>query len=149
MQQLRPTTHNRIVLLKESRTKGTRAGPPDRHSHAVDMAMQRYPYFCVDFELAEIYGYTTRAFNQQVKNNASKFDDDFRFQLTREELDDLVRSKNLISRTSSVFQGQSGGTRYLPWAFTESGIYSGLFMKSSWSVHSVHSHGPGWLYPSK
>ena len=68
----------------------------------------------LDFELAEIYGYTTRAFNQQVKNNASKFDDDFRFQLTREELDDLVRSKNLISRASSVFQGQSGGTRYLP-----------------------------------
>lgn len=57
----------------------------------------------LDFELAEIYGYTTRAFNQQVKNNASKFDDDFRFQLTREELDDLVRSKKLISRTNSVF----------------------------------------------
>ena len=77
----------------------------------------------LDFELAEIYGYSTRAFNQQVKNNATKFDEDFRFQLTREELDDLVRSNNLISRTNKVFQGQSGGTRYLPWAFTESGIY--------------------------
>ena len=44
----------------------------------------------LDFELAEIYGYSTRAFNQQVKNNATKFDEDFRFQLTREELDDLV-----------------------------------------------------------
>ena len=33
----------------------------------------------LDFELAEIYGYTTKAFNQQVKNNIEKFDDDFRF----------------------------------------------------------------------
>ena len=39
----------------------------------------------LDFELAEIYGYTTKAFNQQVRNNISKFDEDFRFQLTREE----------------------------------------------------------------
>ncbi len=33
----------------------------------------------LDFELAEIYGYETKAFNQQVKNNIEKFDDDFRF----------------------------------------------------------------------
>ena len=39
----------------------------------------------LDFDLAEIYGYTTKAFNQQVRNNIQKFDDDFRFQLTREE----------------------------------------------------------------
>ena len=47
----------------------------------------------LDFELAEIYGYTTSAFNQQVKNNIDKFDEDFRFQISREELDDLVKSK--------------------------------------------------------
>ena len=47
----------------------------------------------LDFDLAEIYGYTTKAFNQQVKNNIRKFDDDFRFQLTHEELQNL-RSKN-------------------------------------------------------
>ena len=39
----------------------------------------------LDFELAEIYGYTTSAFNQQVKRNEEKFPDDFRFQLTKEE----------------------------------------------------------------
>ena len=38
----------------------------------------------LDFELAEIYGYETKTFNQQVKNNIEKFDDDFRFQLTKE-----------------------------------------------------------------
>ena len=77
----------------------------------------------LDFELAEIYGYSTKAFNQQVKNNINKFDEDFRFQITREELAKLVRSKNLTSRDDTIFQGQSGGTRYLPWCFTESGIY--------------------------
>ena len=39
----------------------------------------------MDYELAEIYGYTTTRFNEQVKNNIEKFDDDFMFQLTKEE----------------------------------------------------------------
>ena len=39
----------------------------------------------VDFELAEIYGYRTKAFNQQVKNNIKKFDEDFVFRLTKGE----------------------------------------------------------------
>ena len=46
----------------------------------------------LDFELAEIYGYETKTFNQQVKHNIEKFDDDFRFQLTKEELE-VLRSK--------------------------------------------------------
>ena len=37
----------------------------------------------LDFDLAEIYGYSTSAFNQQVKRNISKFDDDFRFMLSK------------------------------------------------------------------
>ena len=39
----------------------------------------------LDFELAEIYGYSTKRFNEQVKRNNEKFDDDFMFQLTDEE----------------------------------------------------------------
>ena len=50
----------------------------------------------LDFELAEVYGYSTRAFNQQVKNNIEKFDDDFRFQLTKDEFQNLM-SKKLTS----------------------------------------------------
>lgn len=68
----------------------------------------------LDFDLAEIYGYTTKRFNEQIKNNIERFDDDFRFKLTREEINNL-RSKN---STSSW-----GGSRYLPYAFTEQGIY--------------------------
>ena len=48
----------------------------------------------LDSDLAEIYGYTTKAFNQQVKNNIKRFDEDFRFELTKEEYNDILRSKN-------------------------------------------------------
>lgn len=52
----------------------------------------------LDFELAEIYGYTTKAFNQQVKNNIKRFDEeDLRFQLSDEEVSELSRSKILTS----------------------------------------------------
>lgn len=68
----------------------------------------------LDFELAEIYGYTTTRFNEQVKNNIEKFDDDFMFELTKEEFDNLISKKS----TSSW-----GGRRKLPKAFTEQGIY--------------------------
>ena len=37
----------------------------------------------LDSDLAGIYGYSTGAFNQQVKNNIEKFDEDFRFKLTK------------------------------------------------------------------
>lgn len=69
----------------------------------------------LDFDLAVIYGYATKAFNQQVKNNIERFPDDFRFQLTKEEVESILRSKNLTSSW--------GGSRYLPYAYTEQGIY--------------------------
>ena len=75
----------------------------------------------LDFELAEIYGYETKSFNRQVKNNIDKFDVDFRFQLTKEEYDYLARSKNLTSRIWT--DGNKGGRTYLPYAFTEQGVY--------------------------
>lgn len=39
----------------------------------------------LDFEIAEFYGYETKRFNEQVKNNIEKFDETFRFQLDKEE----------------------------------------------------------------
>lgn len=69
----------------------------------------------LDIDLAAIYGYTVKAFNQQVKNNMEKFDDDFMFQLTAGELDNL-RSKFLTAIVSPM-------SRVLPYAFTEQGIY--------------------------
>ena len=74
----------------------------------------------LDFDLAEIYGYSTKAFNQQVKNNISKFDEDFRFNLTREEVEQLSMSKFL---TSIQTKGVKGGRAKPIFAFTEPGIY--------------------------
>lgn len=68
----------------------------------------------LDSDLAAIYGYTTKAFNQQVKNNAEKFEEDFMFQLTDEECE-ILRSKKLTSSW--------GGRRNAPYVFTEQGIY--------------------------
>ena len=75
----------------------------------------------LDFELAQIYGYSTKAFNQQVKNNIEKFPERYRFQLTKNELDKISRSKNLT--TIIQVKGVKGGRVYLPYAFTEQGIY--------------------------
>lgn len=59
----------------------------------------------LDCDLAALYGYATKDFNRQVKNNIEKFDADFMFTLTAAETSDL-RCK--ISTSSW------GGTRYLP-----------------------------------
>ena len=68
----------------------------------------------LDYDLAEIYGYSTSAFNQQVNRNIDKFDVDFMFHLTQKEFENLM-SQNVISSW--------GGRRKLPNAFTEQGIY--------------------------
>ena len=72
----------------------------------------------LDSDLADIYGYTTKTLNQQVKNNIAKFDDDFRFQLTKEEYHLILRSKNL-----TIELGQGKFSKYLPYVFTEQGVY--------------------------
>ncbi len=68
----------------------------------------------LDFDLAEIYGYETRYLNLQVKHNINRFPDDFMFQVTQEEFDNLM----LKNSTSS-----HGGRRKPPYAFTEQGVY--------------------------
>lgn len=70
----------------------------------------------LDADLAEIYGYSTKAFNQQVKNNIEKFDRDFRFQLSRNEYREILGSKFL-----TLEQGKYSKT--CPYVFTEQGLY--------------------------
>ena len=76
----------------------------------------------LDYDLAEIYGYEVKNLNQQVKRNIARFPEDFMFQLTREEVES-VKSQIVISRENNFFEGQGGGRRTLPYAFTEQGIY--------------------------
>ena len=53
-----------------------------------------------DADLAEIYGYDTKGFNRQVKNNIEKFDEDFMIELTDDEVEDL-RSNFLTANLNS------------------------------------------------
>jgi hypothetical protein len=67
----------------------------------------------LDRDLAEMYEVETKQLKRQVVRNIERFPEEFMFELTKEEFDDL-RSQN---GTSSW-----GGTRYLPYAFTEHGV---------------------------
>ncbi len=67
----------------------------------------------LDTHLAELYGVTTSNLNKAVSRNLDRFPDDFMFQLTRDEFNDL----KFHFGTSSW-----GGTRKLPRAFTEQGV---------------------------
>lgn len=70
----------------------------------------------MDSELAKLYGVTTSRMNEQVRRNIERFPDDFMFQLTREEFD------NLISQFATSSSGNYGGRRKLPLVFTEQGV---------------------------
>ncbi len=81
----------------------------------------------LDKDLAALYETQTKALNLAVKRNISRFPKDFMFQLTKDEFENLkfqietsqndenLRFQNATSKTR-------GGTRYLPYAFTEQGI---------------------------
>lgn len=71
----------------------------------------------LDRDLAELYNVTTANLNKAVKRNIRRFPDDFMFQLTKAEFDEL--------KTNLIFQNGTsnwGGTRKLPYAFTEQGL---------------------------
>jgi hypothetical protein len=67
----------------------------------------------LDFDLAELYEVETRTLNQAVKRNIKRFPSDFMFQLSNKEFDNLM---------SQIVISSWGGTRKLPYAFTEHGI---------------------------
>lgn len=82
----------------------------------------------LDVDLAEIYGYSTKAFNQQIKNNIDRFDDDFMFQLTNEDVENLSKGRlTTIDGSRSNFltlnTGRGRNIKYKPHAFTEQGVY--------------------------
>ena len=67
----------------------------------------------IDKDLAELYGVTTGNLNKAVHRNIKRFPDDFMFQLSKEEFDNLI---------FQIGTSSWGGTRKLPKAFTEQGV---------------------------
>ena len=69
----------------------------------------------LDSDLAELYRVPTKAFNQAIKRNRSRFPDDFMFRLTTAEAQ-LLRSQIVTSNNGR------GGRRYRPYVFTQEGV---------------------------
>lgn len=78
----------------------------------------------LDADLAKLYGVSVGRLNEAVRRNIDRFPDDFMFQLTREEFEDL-RAQTVASNLKSQFAISSsgwGGRRHPPYAFTEQGV---------------------------
>jgi hypothetical protein len=69
----------------------------------------------LDADLARLYGVSTKAFNQAVRRNRSRFPEDFLLELTNQE---VTRSRSQIVTLKS---GRGSNVKYPPMAFTEHG----------------------------
>ena len=67
----------------------------------------------LDFDLADLYQTTTKRLKEAVRRNISRFPEDFMFELSKEEF--------IFLRTQFA-SSKRGGTRYMPFAFTEQGV---------------------------
>jgi hypothetical protein len=67
----------------------------------------------LDYDLATLYEIETKVLKQSVKRNIERFPEDFMFELTKVEFDNL---------RSQIVTSNYGGMRYLPFAFTEQGV---------------------------
>ena len=72
----------------------------------------------LDFDLAELYQVPTKVLKQAVRRNSERFPSDFMFEITESEYNVLK-----ISLRSQSVTSNKGGIRYMPFAFTEQGIY--------------------------
>ena len=68
----------------------------------------------LDFDLAEMYGTETKRLKEAVKRNIRRFPSDFMFELTKDEY--------IFLRSQIASSKSQGGTRYMPYAFTEHGV---------------------------
>ena len=66
-----------------------------------------------DRDLAELYGVSTKQLTRQVRRNIERFPEDFLIRLTKEDADSL---------RCQIGTSSWGGTRYLPYVFTEQGV---------------------------
>jgi phage regulator Rha-like protein len=84
----------------------------------------------LDFDLAILYEVETRVLNQSVKRNMDNFPDEFMFQLSLKEWEEILSSKSILyldngKSNSSQFVMSSRkhrGKSYTPYAFTEHGV---------------------------
>ena len=102
----------------------------------------------LDFQLAELYEVETRTLNQAVRRNVERFPEDFVFQLTEAEVEQVMRSQFVTAsslnssqivmspdetgsktgesasrmRSQTVIASEKRNVRFRPYAFTEQGV---------------------------
>ena len=83
----------------------------------------------LDFSLAELYGVETRTLNQAVRRNPNRFPEDFMFQLTKQEVENLRSQIVTLKgqggealRSQFVILKRGQHMKYLPHAFTQEGV---------------------------
>ena len=83
----------------------------------------------LDEDLAELYQVTAKRLNEQVKRNIEKFPDDFMFQLSEKEYEPLR------SQIATLKNGRGQHRKFLPYVFTEQGLYMlSTVLKSSVAI---------------
>jgi len=78
-----------------------------------------------DKDLAKLYEVKTKVLKQQVKRNLDRFPSDFMFELNKKEFkiwQNIILNKNTSSLGSQIVTSKRGGSRYLPYVFTEQGV---------------------------
>jgi hypothetical protein len=100
----------------------------------------------LDADLANLDGVPTKRLNEQVKRNADRFPQDFMFQITASDLENLksqfatsssevARLEDVVPNLSQFVTSSHGGRRTLPFAFTEHGaIMAATILNSSEAV---------------
>lgn len=95
----------------------------------------------LDSHLAEIYHVTTGRLNEQVKRNSERFPDDFMFQLTQVEWDNVAaqHAKSNLRSQNAILENERGKHRkYLPYVFTEQGVAGLSGVLKSETAAKVH-----------
>ena len=67
----------------------------------------------LDRDLSALYGVETKRLKEQVRRNIERFPEDFMYELSKDEYENL---------RAQIATSSWGGTRYIPMAFTEHGV---------------------------
>ena len=92
----------------------------------------------LDSDLADLYGVATKVLNQAVKRNPDRFPQDFMFQLSEKEWQNL--KSQIVTSSSDGSKSKWGGRRTPPFAFTEQGVAMLSSVLNSKQAISVNIH---------
>ena len=103
-------------MTKDDARHGRRHGEDREEFHIKGMIYEiRGQKVMLDSDLATLYEVETFNLNKAVKRNTERFPDDFMFQLSKNEWENLIFQNGISSE-------QHGGRRFMPYVFTEQGV---------------------------